>query len=76
MTKSRSEHLNDIEECVSSRRLYHSDSYHNVSEEEKARIQKDLLDWYNAEKRTTMPWRKDTDKSWDKEVSFFLTMFL
>lgn len=69
MTKLRSEHLNDIEECITSRRLYHSDRYHDVSEEEKLRIQKELLDWYNVEKRTTMPWRKDTDKSWNEEVS-------
>ncbi|CAO3617931.1 unnamed protein product [Mucor hiemalis] len=68
MTKPRSEHLNDIEECITSRRLYHSDRYHDVSEEEKLRIQKELLDWYNVEKRTTMPWRKDTDKSWDEEA--------
>lgn len=58
----------DIEECVSSKRLYHSDQYHVVSNDEKIRIQKHLLEWYQAEKRTNMPWRKDIDKTCDKEV--------
>lgn len=58
----------DIEECVSSKRLYHSDQYHLVSNDEKIRIQKHLLEWYQAEKRTNMPWRKDNDETWDKEV--------
>lgn len=58
----------DIEECVSSKRLYHSDQYHLVSNDEKIRIQKHLLEWYQAEKRTNMPWRKDNDEAWDKEV--------
>jgi A/G-specific adenine glycosylase len=58
----------DIEECVSSKRLYHSDQYHVVLNDEKIRIQKHLLEWYQAEKRTNMPWRKDNDKTCDKEV--------
>lgn len=58
----------DIEECITSNRLYHSDSYHVVSDNERARIQKDLLKWYHVEKRTTMPWRKDNDITWDREV--------
>ncbi|KAI9272287.1 DNA glycosylase [Helicostylum pulchrum] len=57
----------DIEECITSNRLYHSDSYHVVSDNERARIQKDLLKWYHVEKRTTMPWRKDNDITWDRE---------
>lgn len=61
----------NIEDCVTSDRLFHNDSYHVVSDEEKARIQKELLDWYHREKRTTMPWRKDNDKTWDKEVKKF-----
>ncbi len=70
MTKLRQE-LNscDIEDCISSGRLFHSDKYHMVSNEEKARIKKELLEWYHVEKRTTMPWRKDNDKSWSKEVN-------
>lgn len=59
----------DIEECVHSNRLYHSDQYHVVSDLEKSRVQQDLLDWYQAEKRTNMPWRKDNDKTWDREVN-------
>ncbi|KAG1452752.1 hypothetical protein G6F56_007738 [Rhizopus delemar] len=58
----------DIEECVQSKRLYHSNSYHTVSTEEKHNIQHDLLQWYQAEKRTNMPWRKPTDKNWDQET--------
>jgi hypothetical protein len=58
----------DIEECVQSNRLYHSDQYHIVSNLERSRMQQDLLDWYQVEKRTTMPWRKDNDKTWDREV--------
>lgn len=61
----------DIEECVQSKRLYHSNSYHTVSTEEKHNIQHDLLQWYQAEKRTNMPWRKPTDKNWDQEVSIY-----
>ncbi|KAI7899653.1 DNA glycosylase [Cokeromyces recurvatus] len=60
--------LIDIEECVQSNRLYHSDQYHKVSKKEKERIQHDLLEWYHAKKRTNMPWRKDVDKSWDREA--------
>jgi len=67
----------DIEDCVSSKRLYHSDQYHVVSDDEKDRVQKQLLEWYQSEKRTNMPWRKDNDDTWDKEVgdhslSYFL----
>ncbi|KAI8090960.1 DNA glycosylase [Gilbertella persicaria] len=57
----------DIEECVSSKRLFHSDTYHKVSNAEKIRVQRDLLDWYHAEKRTNMPWRQDNDKTWDRQ---------
>ncbi|RCH83381.1 hypothetical protein CU098_004837, partial [Rhizopus stolonifer] len=57
----------DIEECVSSKRLFHSDTYHKVSNAEKTRVQRDLLDWYHAEKRTNMPWRQDNDKTWDRQ---------
>jgi hypothetical protein len=60
----------DIEECVQSNRLYHSDQYHVVSDLEKSRLQQDLLDWYHVEKRTNMPWRKDNDKTWDREVFY------
>ncbi|KAI8387398.1 DNA glycosylase [Blakeslea trispora] len=56
-----------IEECVSSQRLFHSDAYHNVTNEEKFRVQNDLLEWYHAEKRTNMPWRQDNDKTWDRQ---------
>ncbi|KAI9277480.1 DNA glycosylase [Sporodiniella umbellata] len=59
---------NDIEDCVLSKRLYHNNNYHKVSEEEILDIQHDLLQWYNVEKRTNMPWRKPTDKSWDQET--------
>ncbi|CAO3613233.1 unnamed protein product [Mucor fragilis] len=58
----------DIEDCVSSKRLYHADQYHRVSDDEKDRAQRQLLDWYQAEKRTNMPWRKDNDKTWNKET--------
>ncbi|KAI9487634.1 MAG: DNA glycosylase [Benjaminiella poitrasii] len=60
--------LIDIEECIQSNRLYHSDQYHTVSDEEIQRIQHDLLEWYHAEKRTNMPWRKDIDRSWDRKA--------
>ena len=73
MTKLRLEsHSNDIEECVTSGRLYHSDSYHKVLDQEKARVQTELLSWYHLEKRTTMPWRKDNDKTWDQQVKLQL----
>ncbi|KAI8639211.1 DNA glycosylase [Parasitella parasitica] len=58
----------DIEECVYSKRLYHSDQYHLVSENEKIRVQERLLKWYQAEKRTNMPWRKENDESWDAKA--------
>lgn len=58
----------DIEDCITSNRLYHADKYHVVSEAERTRIQKELMEWYHVEKRTTMPWRKDNDKTWDREV--------
>ncbi|KAI8981886.1 DNA glycosylase [Mycotypha africana] len=60
--------LIDIENCVLSKRLYHSDQYHRVNDTEKQAIQKDLLDWYHKEKRTNMPWRKDSDKTWNAKV--------
>lgn len=67
--RNRLEHTcSDIEDCVTSNRLFHNDAYHVVNDEEKARIQKELLDWYQREKRTTMPWRQDNDKTWDREV--------
>ncbi|KAG2199098.1 hypothetical protein INT47_005102 [Mucor saturninus] len=68
MTVNKCQELNDIEECVNSNRLYHSDKYHEISEVEQTRIQKDLLDWYHVEKRLTMPWRKDNDLSWDRQA--------
>lgn len=68
MTVNKCQEPNDIEECVNSNRLYHSDKYHEISEVEQTRIQKDLLDWYHVEKRLTMPWRKDNDLSWDRQV--------
>ncbi|KAI8373656.1 DNA glycosylase [Choanephora cucurbitarum] len=68
---SRKANLSDstvaIEECVSSRRLFHADIYHSVTEEEKLRAQNNLLEWYHAEKRTNMPWRQDNDKTWDRQ---------
>lgn len=60
--------INDIEDCVQSKRLYHDDKYHLVTDEERSRIQHELLDWYQSKKRTNMPWRKDNDTTWDKHV--------
>ncbi|CAO3669705.1 unnamed protein product [Rhizopus microsporus] len=58
----------DIEECVQSKRLHHSNEYHSVSDEERLDIQCDLLKWYQLEKRTNMPWRKPTNKDCDIET--------
>lgn len=62
----------DIEECVQSKRLHHSNEYHSVSDEERLDMQCDLLKWYQLEKRTNMPWRKPTNKDWDTEVCFYI----
>lgn len=66
--ESKQNSINDIEDVIESKRLYHSDRYHSVSCEEKREIQNDLLEWYHSKKRTNMPWRKDIDKTWDREV--------
>lgn len=65
----------DIEECVQSKRLHHSNEYHSVSDEERLDIQCDLLKWYQLEKRTNMPWRKPTNKDCDIEVCFYIYVF-
>lgn len=60
--------LQDIEDCVASRRLHHNTSYHDMSHPEKEAIRSRLLAWYDKEKRTNMPWRKPTVESLDREV--------
>ncbi|ORZ03147.1 DNA glycosylase [Syncephalastrum racemosum] len=60
--------LHDIEECVASRRLHHSTSYHDISQSDKDAIRSQLLAWYDKEKRTNMPWRKPTIDSLDREI--------
>lgn len=58
-----------IEECVQSRRLYHHTTYHHISPEERSLIQQQLLEWYDREKRTNMPWRKEYRNDLDREVN-------
>ncbi|KAG2188700.1 hypothetical protein INT44_003839 [Umbelopsis vinacea] len=45
----------------------HLASYHKFSEIERQQIQKDLLKWFDLEKRTHLPWRKEFDHSLDTE---------
>jgi A/G-specific adenine glycosylase len=45
----------------------HLASYHRFSEKERQQIQKDLLKWFDLEKRTHLPWRKEWDPTLDKE---------
>ncbi|KAI8882835.1 DNA glycosylase [Backusella circina FSU 941] len=55
-------------ECVQSKQLCHSNEYHKVSEKEKILLQNELLSWYDINKRTNMPWRKDVDQGWDRQT--------
>jgi A/G-specific adenine glycosylase len=55
-------------ECVQSKQLCHSNEYHKVSEKEKKLMQDELLSWYDINKRTNMPWRKNVDQNWDRQV--------
>ena len=57
-----------IEECVQSKRLYHNTTYHHISPETRSLIQQQLLEWYDREKRTNMPWRKEYRNDLDREV--------
>ncbi|KAI8577758.1 hypothetical protein K450DRAFT_250689 [Umbelopsis ramanniana AG] len=45
----------------------HLASYHKFSEIERQQIQKDLLKWFDLEKRTHLPWRKEFDHTLDTE---------
>ncbi|KAI7868937.1 DNA glycosylase [Spinellus fusiger] len=47
-----------IEESVDSRRLFHEASYHQITSKEKNTLPDQLLEWFDREKRLTMPWRK------------------
>ncbi|KAI8974412.1 DNA glycosylase [Pilobolus umbonatus] len=60
MNKGLGPTLLDIEECVKSNRLWHKSDYHSMSNEERHEFPLQLLEWYHREKRTTMPWRKDS----------------
>ncbi|KAI7880750.1 DNA glycosylase [Lichtheimia hyalospora FSU 10163] len=57
-----------IEECVQSKRLYHNTTYHHISPETRSLIQQQLLEWYDREKRTNMPWRKEYRNDLDREA--------
>jgi adenine-specific DNA glycosylase len=45
----------------------HLASYHKFSETERQHIQQELLKWFDLEKRTHLPWRKEWDPTLDKE---------
>ncbi|ORZ06902.1 DNA glycosylase [Absidia repens] len=57
-----------IEDCVSSRRLVHNTRYHQFKQTEIDQIQVALLDWFDKEQRTNMPWRKPARSDLDKEA--------
>ncbi|KAI9251923.1 DNA glycosylase [Phascolomyces articulosus] len=58
----------DIEDCVQSGCLAHGNIYHKISSHDQQLIQDRLLDYYDREKRTNMPWRKPTRTDLDSKA--------